>query len=286
MRATLSVLLAATLWGLFWFPLRLLEAQGMSGLWSTLLIYTGTLAAAPVLLRGRLHETRRAPGSLLVLALSAGWCNTAFVLAMLYGEVMRVLLLFFLSPIWATLLGRWLLRERLTTGAWLTLVLALGGAVIMLWSPGAQAPRLAGAGDWLALSAGLAFALTNTMVRRIQSMSIGVKTVAAWGGGILFAGAMILSTGAPLAPAGPGAILGALAFGAVVMVIMTLSVQYGVTHMPVHRSAVILLFELVAGAVSSELLTTERMSLQEWVGGGLIVLAAWLTAGRNLEREP
>ncbi len=280
---TLSVLLAAALWGVFWYPLRLLEAHGLSGLWSTLLIYSGTLAAAAPLLRHHLHESVRAPGGLLVLALAAGWCNTAFVLAMLHGEVMRVLLLFFLSPIWATLLGRWLLGERVSGGAWLTLLLALAGAVVMLWGPAARAPSFTGAGDWLALSAGLTFALTNTMVRRIQNVALGVKTVAAWLGGILFAGALILVTGDALAPAGAGAILAALGFGAVVMVVMTLSVQYGVTHMPVHRSAVIVLFELVAGALSSQLLTSERMARREWIGGALIVAAAYFTASRNLE---
>ena len=59
---------------------------------------------------------------------------------------------------------------------------------------------------------------------------------------------------------------------------MTFTVQYGVTKLPVYRSAVILLFELVAGAVSSQLLTDEVMELNEWIGGGFIVLAAYLSA--------
>jgi drug/metabolite transporter (DMT)-like permease len=59
---------------------------------------------------------------------------------------------------------------------------------------------------------------------------------------------------------------------------MALTVQYGVTHMPLHRSAVILLFELVVGAVSALLLTDERVLPREWTGGGMIVLAAWVAA--------
>jgi drug/metabolite transporter (DMT)-like permease len=59
---------------------------------------------------------------------------------------------------------------------------------------------------------------------------------------------------------------------------MTLSVFYGVTRMPVPRSAVILLFELVAGALSSLWLTDEVVLLQEWLGGLMIVTAAWLAA--------
>jgi drug/metabolite transporter (DMT)-like permease len=59
---------------------------------------------------------------------------------------------------------------------------------------------------------------------------------------------------------------------------MTLSLQYGVARMPLHRSAVIVLFELVVGAVSSLLLTDETISPREWLGGGMIVAAAWLAA--------
>jgi drug/metabolite transporter (DMT)-like permease len=59
---------------------------------------------------------------------------------------------------------------------------------------------------------------------------------------------------------------------------MTFTVLYGVTRMPVHRSAVILLFELVIGAVSSLLLTDEVVLPREWLGGSMIIAAAWLAA--------
>jgi len=59
---------------------------------------------------------------------------------------------------------------------------------------------------------------------------------------------------------------------------MTLTVLYGVTSMPVHRSAVILLFELVAGAASSLWLTDEVILPREWLGGLMIITAAWLAA--------
>jgi drug/metabolite transporter (DMT)-like permease len=62
---------------------------------------------------------------------------------------------------------------------------------------------------------------------------------------------------------------------------MTMLVQYGVSHMPVHRSAIILLFELVAGAISQQLLTNETMSALEWGGGVLVVAAALLSAWRE-----
>ena len=73
-------------------------------------------------------------------------------------------------------------------------------------------------------------------------------------------------------------LLWCIALGVFGFTTMTLTVQYGVTHMPVHRSAVILLFEVVVGAVSSMLLTDELMTTREWLGGLLVMLAAYLSA--------
>ncbi len=46
----------------------------------------------------------------------------------------------------------------------------------------------------------------------------------------------------------------------------------------IHHSAVISLIELVAGAVSQQLLTDEIVTVREWVGGVLIVIGAYLSA--------
>jgi drug/metabolite transporter (DMT)-like permease len=62
------------------------------------------------------------------------------------------------------------------------------------------------------------------------------------------------------------------------ILLMTLMVQYGVTHLPVQRSAVIVLVELIAGAVSQQLLTDEIVTAREWGGGLLIALGAYLAA--------
>jgi drug/metabolite transporter (DMT)-like permease len=69
------------------------------------------------------------------------------------------------------------------------------------------------------------------------------------------------------------------------MILMTYTALYGVTHLPVHRSAAIMLFEVFAGAVSAALLTEEILSLREWTGGLLIMFAAWLTI-RDLMNNP
>lgn len=274
----LILLAAATFWGVVWYPLRLLEAAGLSGLWTTWVIFA--TAALPGLwlawpYRG---ELRAHPLLLLLIALSNGWLNTAFVLAMLDGHVVRVLLLFYLSPLWSTLLGWWWLRERPSAFGWATLLLAMAGALLMLWNPALGYPWPQDTADWLAISAGLGFSLSTVLVRRLQHLSDHLRAGVIWWGVVVVAGIWLLLSGEPR-PAVSGATwFGAILLGALGIFFSTQAVVYGVSRLPVHRSSVILLFELVAGAVSAQLLTNEQVRPIEWLGGGLIVLAAWLSA--------
>ena len=274
----ISLLLAASLWGVFWYPLRLFADYGLTGLWSSLLIYSGTLPVLVYILYGRMHELARAPGMLFLIALASGWCNTSFILAMLDGHVVRVLLLFYLSPVWTVILGFIFLGERPHRLAVLTIVVAMLGAIIMLWDAKMGVPLPQTGADWLALSSGMAFSVTNVAVRHTQAVSVRVKTVMAWVGAVVITGLLLATGGQSLVVPSNLVVVMALLFGLVVMVIMTLTVQYGVTHMPAHRSAVILLFEIVVGAVTAFLLTDELMTKQEWLGGIMVITAAWLSA--------
>jgi drug/metabolite transporter (DMT)-like permease len=276
--AVLSLLLSATLWGVVWYPLRLLESAGLSGLWVSLAAYAAALLLGlPVLwrmLRGGLPGGRL----LLLMALASGWLNVSFILAMLDGTVVRVLLLFFLSPLWSLLLARLLLGERLRPGSLGLLVLALAGALVMLWNPAVGWPWPQEAADWLALSSGFAFALTNVLARRLEGVSVPIKTVASWCGVLAVALAGLALIQPPWPAVGPGPWLGAVLLGWFGFVIMTLAVLYGVSRLPVQRSAIILPVELVAGALSAWWLANETVYWQEWIGGALIVTAAFMSA--------
>jgi drug/metabolite transporter (DMT)-like permease len=274
----LVLLWAATFWGVVWYPLRLLEAAGLSGLWTTWVIFT--VAALPGLWMAWQH--RRVlwehPGLLLLIALVNGWLNTAFVLAVLDGNVVRVLLLFYLSPLWSTLLGWWWLGEKPSRFGLATLGLAMVGALLMLWNPQLGFPWPQDQSDWLAISAGLGFSISNVVVRRLKHLPVIVKATVTWWGVVVVAGIWLLLTQAPMPTISNNAWVGAVLLGGIGIFTASLALVYGVKKMPVHRSAVILLFELVAGAVSSQLLTNEIVTVIEWSGGALIILAAYLSA--------
>lgn len=276
--ATISLLVGAALWGLIWFPMRMLERHGLHGVWLALVLYAAPLVVSLPWTAARVVDFARAPFVLALLALTAGWTNVAFVEAVLQGNILRVMLLFYLSPLWAVAMAWAFLGERPTRAAFVAIACALAGAVVMLWDPASGEALPANRAEWLALSSGFAFAASNVVVRKAQAVSIEAKSVAVWLGVAVVSAALIAGTGLALPVVSAALWLAAAALGIAAIVAMTVLVQYGVTRLPVHRSSVIMLFELVVGAGSQRLLTDETTRAVDWVGGALIVAGAYLAA--------
>ncbi|MHB1216425.1 MAG: DMT family transporter [Thiobacillus sp.] len=275
-----SLVYAASLWGLVWYPYRLLNEAGVGGIAASFFTY-----AVPLLALGWLHgralcRARSQWTWLIALGLAAGWTNLAYVLAVLEGEVVRVLLLFYMSPLWTVLFSRILLREKLNRVGVMVMAMSLGGAMVMLWQPHGELPLPTNHAEWLALSAGVMFALSNVIARHLDGVSEGSKAVSIWAGV-----AVLTVTGLWLYPGELDFIEGAgwrvwllllgvgLAIGS-----MTYAVQYGLARVPANQAIVIFLFELVVAAVAAYFLSMERMGLQEWVGA-IMIIAASLFSG-------
>ncbi len=284
-----SLLYAAAMWGVMWYPYRLLDEAGVGGIASTFFTYAVPLAVLGWLHGGELARVRGQRLWLVALALAAGWTNLAYVLAMLQGEVVRVLLLFFLSPLWTVLFSRALLGERLTGAGIGVMALAAGGALTMLWQPG-EWPLPANRAEWIALSAGMMFALSNVISRHLGGVSEGARSTAVWAGVVVLTAVGLGVTGRGLefvehADWRPWALL--LGVGAAIASV-TYAVQYGLARVPANQAIVIFLVELVVAAVAAYFLSHERMGLQEWLGAAMIVIAS-LFSGRMqgmVSREP
>lgn len=273
--AVICLLFSSSMWGLIWYPLRLLNEAGMTAVWSSLVMY---LAAGLVAIPALYKQHKSIPpfrSDLIALAVAAGITNVAFVVALIEGEVMRVMLLFYLSPIWTVLLGRWWLGERLSYSAIAMFTVAMSGSVVMLWDHNIGWPWPHGMADWLALTASIAFSINNVLARKLGSVSLGVKTGVVWWGVVIASILILLWQQTPVPEVSIYVWSGAWFLGWFGIVTMTIAVLYGVGKMPVYRSSVIMLFELVVAAIAAWLLTDEVMSVQEWFGGGLILLAAY-----------
>jgi drug/metabolite transporter (DMT)-like permease len=134
--------------------------------------------------------------------------------------------------------------------------------------------------EWLALSSGMGFALTNVITRHSTHLSIIVKSMAVWLGVIVVCLLFLpfQRAGVPWPTDLTLMQWGVMFLIALLLMAATLFVQYGITHIPVTRASVLFMFELVVAAVASYYLTDETLSAREWLGGSLIVLAALFAA--------
>ena len=199
-------------------------------------------------------------------------------LAVIYGDVLRVVLLFYLAPVWTMLFARALLGERLSGAGYGVMLIALAGAALMLWQPAMGWPLPRTAAEWLGLSAGAMFALSNVLIRKTADIEIPLKVLAVFFGGIVAGGACI-AFAEPLAGAWGRIVDQAflLSLLAVVLLAVNFAVQYGLAGVSANRAIVIYLFELVVTAIAAWLLAGEALTLREWCGGGMIIAAGLLS---------
>jgi drug/metabolite transporter (DMT)-like permease len=266
-----SLVLASLMWGFAWLPLHLLREAGIDGVVVTVIAF-GTAGGLllPVLWRERARW--RGNGHwLLAIALLGGFANVSFTLAMSYGEVVRVMVLFYLLPVWGVLGGRLFLGEHITWLRFATMVTALAGAALILGAETLGAFRL-GWPDWLAIACGLAFTGNNLVFRLHQHIPVGSKVGSMLLGAPLLALALI-ACGLQAAPPMAGAAGGAVLYGLLVVIATGMS-QYGVTHLEAGRVAVLIILELVVTVVSAVALGVDTLSPREWAGVALVLAAA------------
>jgi len=280
---TLAIMVGASVWGFVWYPLRMLAAFGLTGTAAS----AATSAAGclfVLVLRWRSLATVRWHWVLPMLGLAAGVTNVGFVWGAIHGEVMRVLLLFYLTPAWTALFAHFILRERLTWAGGALAALSLLGAVLMLWSPQLGVPLPANAAEWAGLIGGMGFAMSNVLVvktsRVLPHMKPEMRTAVIFAGATLFGA--LTSCIEPMAAIKAGedfarVVLLVLALG-IVLGSNNMLVQYGLARVPANRASIIMLFEIVVTALSSWLFAGETPGPREWAGGACIVLASLLSS--------
>jgi drug/metabolite transporter (DMT)-like permease len=273
----LALVLNAFVWGVSWWPFRQLQAHGLHPLWATAFVYVLSLA---LLLAFRPRAWRAFAGQpvLWLLLVAAGLTNVGFNWAVTVGDVVRVVLLFYLMPAWTVVLAWPILGERPTPMGLARIALAMAGVVIVLKAPGSAWPVPESAADWLALMGGFSFALTNILLRKLHHVEAAPRILAMFGGGALLAGGAALagmSIGAVSAPPAPDVAWAgvgvALSLG---FLASNVALQYGASRLNAHASALIMLSEVVYASFSSVVLGAAEMTARIAVGGALILAAA------------
>lgn len=276
-----GVFVAAGLWGLYWLPLRHIDSHGINGLWAVLAAYLiPLLALLPLALLRRRQIAANASGiALISLFLGAGLaCYTS---AFLYTSIMRTTLLFYLTPVWSTLLGIVLLGEKPAWQRWSAMIIGFSGLSFMVIAGNDQ--QSAGGfnhGDVLALLSGVLWGAGTVLVQRDQHIDSVDVVPAQYFFATLLSALALLAGGEILNPPSTAAWSAAMPWLIGYFVLIMLPSLYVCVHaakiLSPGRVGILMMSEVLVAGISAPLLAGETLSPVEWLAGALIVLAGLL----------
>lgn len=287
-KAKLACLYAGACWGLFWVPLRALEETGMHPLWTTVVYFLiPTLCLLPIFV-WRWRQVLQGGWRFQVTVIASGLALTCYSASIVYTEVVRAILLFYLMPIWSTLLARFVLGEAITPLRVLAIGLAAFG-MLTIFGLGLTFPVPRNAGDWLGLAAGFFWAVTMVRLRCDEERSSVDLTVG------FFIWSLIIATGtammlAPLSVPSVAQTMPVLPLLLIFMVLFVVPGTYASLWAPKFLSpglaSLLLMTEIVVGAISAALLSDEPFGSRETIGVLMIAGASLVeTVGAFLPKK-
>lgn len=268
---------AAGSWGVYWIPQRAFEGAGMTGGWGTIAQYLVCLSLLAPLALWRWLRGAPTGAGLPVIGLLMGGGIVCYANSFLLTDVMRALLLFYLTPVWATLIEVAVLRIKPGWRRAISLPLSLLGVWVVIGQhTGVPLPQ--NLGDWVALLGGALFAAGAVRVHMVQVSALFPLMFAFFLYGGLFAVGQSLALAETL---GPPPALGtwiALAPWFVLLCVaffLPTNAMLMWSPMPLGAGlySILILSELVFGAASAALWADEPFGWREVVGCGLILAA-------------
>lgn len=275
---SVAILVSTLFWGTLWIPLRQLNEAGLGGPWATVAGFTipllalfpfGVIRWRPIVAGG----WPLAQSGFLMAA-----CIALYAEALLRGYVARVILLFYLTPVWSTLLGRVFLGDRITGPRVVTIACGLVGMFIV-FGIGSGVPVPCTAAEWMGLLSGFLWGWSMVYLRRLSAHTSDFDKVFVQ---FLFLGVLfVLFT---LVPGGRAWTVPSLQvllrssswlllFGLIWLPVVLWLTTFGGSRLDPGRVAVLLMLEVVIGLATATLLTHEPFGPREFAGAVFIIVA-------------
>ncbi|PJI92021.1 EamA-like transporter family protein [Yoonia maricola] len=277
--ASLIVIGFGVLWGFYWLPLRQIDALGFTGPWGTVAIMVvGAICLAPWGWRRR--KVLFASHPMAIASLILGGCSLMFYsLGLLYGRVAIIVILFYLTPVWSTIIGRYLLGWPITRSRVAALLAGIVGLVLILGADG-EVPVPRGLGEWLGLASGFAWAVASIGIK-VKSAAGPAESTFLFAVGALVGGLILAPMLAPIPDferlADPFAIVSWVVFtGVLWWVVSIIGLLWATTKLEPARVGILLMSEVVVSVLSAAMIAGEHLSGVELIGGALVLIAGVL----------
>jgi len=285
--AVIILTISSVGWGITWLPIKHIHDMGLDSMHLILIAFSSAAVVVLPWLIKQYGLWKSSMGFMLMILLAGGFANAAFQTAITHGDVIRVMILFYMLPVWSIIGGRIFLKEKIDATRIIAVTLCLSGAAIILdvWNTSWQGISYI---DLLAIGSGLGLAITNILFRFTQSVPLMSKVAASFiGCSVLIGSFMLFSGNSAALPQQTQAIPLAMLYGGVWIVLITMGTQWAVTRMEAGRSSIIIVMELVVAVVSAAVIANAQLGINEMIGGVMVIAAALLEGMRNDdEAEP
>ena len=275
---TLSIFLAlsAGVWGLYWLPLRSIEELGVTASWSVVLFNACPLVVLVPLLLFNYRQLKGLMAPTIFTGLMIGIAFNLYANGLLETTVARATLLYYLTPIWSTLLGVVWLSEPLTKARVIAIGVALLGLFLLLSKAGSFNPLL-NIGDIYSLFSGIFWAIGVAALNRWAA--IPILPLLAF---TFLATTLCSAITAGLLPSNPmpdlqtiKTVLPATAFWAIFIFVPSFFMIFRISQLLFPgRVGILAMTEAIVAIVSAAILIPEEsMALLQWLGAGAIIMA-------------
>lgn len=285
-KAKLAILYAGAVWGLFWIPLRRLEGEGIDPLWVTSIYFMVPAAIIFPVLMFRWRSIASGGLSLQLTVLVSGAALSLYSASIVFTDVIRAIMLFYLMPIWSTLLARVFLGEAITPIRILAMILAALG-MLTLFGLGVGLPIPRNVGDWMGLGAGVFWAIAMVRIRLNDQLNAIDLTTGFffWGLALTLAISLLFAhdhvpSWDQVKPALPLLVV----FVAILVIPGTFASLWGPKFISPGISGLLFMTEIVVGAISAALLAGEPFGQRELVGVALIASASLIEPIMSLRK--
>lgn len=278
-----AVALCGAMWGVFWVPLHWFGSEGVGGAWVSLIFNAlAMVTALPWLTQ------RKAWSGFSDQAVNGMLLGTAFSLytvSLVLTDVIHAILLFYLTPVWSTIAGWVLFRDRLTGSRILAMAMGFAGlAAVLGVKDGIPLPR--NWGDALALLSGMFWAAGTIRSFHRPTRKIALPVFGfAFGGFVSSAVILAIAAAMALPLAEPGHLVAMLPWivllGLVIFVPPNFLVLWAAQRIDSARVGILLMTEVVFGTLSAGLLSGQPFGLAEGIGTALIVSAGLIEVLRR-----
>ena len=279
-KISIALALSAGAWGIYWLPQRILEEGGLTGGWGTIAqMIIGVLVLLPFSIWRKI-KGKSSGLELPLTGLLVGGGFICYALSFLLTDVVRALILFYMTPVWTTIFEIFFLKKKPGWQRAVSLTFALGGLFIV-FSEQTIIPLPENIGDWIALVGGVIFAAGMIRLEVVKTDGAFPIIFSFFFYGALFnivAGYLLVDYLGEMPPIE--------AFISMTTFLIVLSIFYFIptgivilwapTQIGAGICSILFLSEILVGVISSSILTDEPFGWRQILGSSLIVFGGIL----------